>query len=45
MCLACTDRQSHIDTLQDVAKKLMAEGIVGRMAACPDAESLYRLIN
>ena len=45
MCLACTDRTSHMAMLQEIAKKLMADGIVEKMRACRTREELYQLIN
>ena len=43
MCLACTDKTSHIEMLQSVATTLMDEGIVAKMVACKSEEELYSL--
>ncbi|MBR4421440.1 MAG: PTS sugar transporter subunit IIA [Erysipelotrichaceae bacterium] len=45
MCLACTDKESHIGQLQKIARKLMVEGTIGRLAACETKEELYQIIN
>ena len=43
MCLACTDKTSHIEMLQSVATTLMDEEIVAKMVACTSEEELYSL--
>lgn len=43
MCLACTDKTSHIEKLQSIASTLMDEKIVEKMIACKDKEELYSL--
>ena len=43
MCLACTDKTSHIEMLQSIATTLMDEGIVAKMIACTSEEELYSL--
>ena len=43
MCLACTDKTSHIEMLQSVATILMDEEIVAKMVACTSKEELYSL--
>lgn len=45
MCLACTDRESHIARLQGIAEKLMDETFVERMVACSSDQELYELVN
>lgn len=45
MCLACTDKQSHIERLQGIAMKLMSDDIVEKMCACENANDLYALLN
>lgn len=45
LCIACTDNKSHIDTLQAVAEKLMAEGMIGKLASCENEQEIYSLIN
>lgn len=45
MCLACTDKESHIARLQEVAVKLMMDDIVDRICACSTEEELYHLLN
>ncbi|OUN24634.1 PTS sugar transporter subunit IIA [Pseudoflavonifractor sp. An85] len=43
MCLACTDRTSHIDRLQSIASTLMDADSIRRIAACKNKEELYSL--
>ena len=45
MCLACTDKESHIGQLQKIARKLMVEGTIEKLAESETAEELYRIIN
>ena len=45
MCLACTDRESHIEKLSKIAKRLMQAGTVEELAACENDEKLYETIN
>jgi len=45
MCIACIDKTSHIELLQEVAKKLMTDGILNKMKQCKKSEELYALIN
>lgn len=45
MCLACKDKQSHIETLQKVAMKLMSPGLIEKLAECQDIDGLSNLIN
>ncbi|MCR4633002.1 MAG: PTS sugar transporter subunit IIA [Erysipelotrichaceae bacterium] len=45
MCLACTDRQSHMDKIQKIAVRLMEEGTIERLAACKNNEELYEVFN
>lgn len=43
MCLACTDKTSHIEMLQHIATTLMDEDIVKKMIACKNREDLFSL--
>lgn len=45
MCLACTDRESHIARLQGVAEKLMEDGFLDRLCSCSTERELYELVN
>ena len=45
MCLACVDKESHIGQLQKIARKLMVEGTIDKLAESETAEELYRIIN
>lgn len=45
MCLACTDKEAHIQLLSEVARKLMNDGIIDKLLQCKDLEELYQLIN
>ena len=43
MCLACTDRTSHIEQLQVIAEKLMESSSIDKIAACKNKEELFSL--
>jgi PTS system ascorbate-specific IIA component len=45
MCLACTDKATHVDLLSKVAKKLMKENIIDDAAKCTSSDELYHVIN
>lgn len=45
MCLACTDRQSHMEKIQKIALRLMKEGVIEDLAACKTKEELYEVFN
>ena len=45
MCLACTDKSSHISLLSQIAEKLLTEGYLERLARCTDRWQLYQIIN
>ena len=45
MCLACKDKQSHIEKLQKIALRLMEPGMIDALAECKDKEELYQTIN
>ncbi len=45
MCLACTDRESHIERLSKIAMRLMKPGTVEELASCQHDEELYETIN
>ena len=45
MCLACADKTAHIEQLQKIARVLMKEGTIDKLAACETKEELYRIIN
>ena len=45
MCLACTDKATHLDILSKAAKKLMQENFVENAAKCKTLDELYQVIN
>ena len=45
MCLACTDKATHLDLLSKAAKKLMQENFVEHAAKCKTLDELYQVIN
>ncbi len=45
LCLACIDKESHMEKLQKVAMRLMVPGMVERLSECENADALYREIN
>ena len=45
MCLACVDKHSHMEAIQKVGRKLMAEGIIEELTECNNEEEIYQLIN
>jgi len=45
MCLACVDKQSHIEKLQKVAMHLMEKGKIEALIRCENEEELYEMIN
>lgn len=45
MCLACTDKQSHMEGIQKVAMKLMQDNAIENMLSCGSKEELYKFIN
>ena len=45
MCLACTDKQSHMSKIQTIAMKLMQDNAIENILACKDEEELYRFFN
>ena len=45
MCLACTDKESHMAGIQKVAMKLMQDNAIENMLACKTKEELYEFIN
>ena len=45
MCLACTDKATHLDLLSKAAKKLMQENFVEDAAKCKTLDELYQVIN
>ena len=45
MCLACTDKATHLDLLSKAAKKLMQENFVENAAKCKTVDELYHVIN
>ena len=45
MCLACTDKATHLDLLSTAAKKLMQENFVENAAKCKTLDELYQVIN
>ena len=44
MCLACKDNSEHMETLRQVASKLMEKDIISRLQACKDTDELYQLL-
>ena len=45
MCLACKDREAHIEKLQKIATKLMEKDMIDLLAQCETDTDLYDLIN
>ena len=45
MCLACTDKQSHIENLSKIAMRLMKKDMINKLSECKKKEELYELIN
>lgn len=45
MCMACVDKQSHIEHLQKLAMKLMEEGMIDKLGRCETDDELYKTIN
>ena len=45
MCLACKDRETHIEKLQKIATKLMEKDMIDLLAKCETDTDLYDLIN
>jgi len=45
LCLACTDKKSHMEKLQKVAMKLMEQGMIEALGKCQSSEELYKTIN
>ena len=45
MCLACTDKATHLDLLSKAAKKLMQDHFVENAAKCETVDELYHVIN
>lgn len=46
MCLACKDKESHIERLQGIAQKFLDDtNLVDRMRGCKTAEELFSLLN
>ena len=45
MCLACVDKQSHMEGIQKVAIKLMEDNAIENILNCKTNEELYEYIN
>ena len=45
MCLACVDKEQHMSSIQQIAMKLMRDGIIDEMVECKTPEELHKLIN
>ena len=45
MCLACTDRESHIGNLSKIAMRLMEKDMIEKLSLCQSDEELYETIN
>lgn len=45
MCLACTDKKTHVELLSQIAKKLMKEGFIEYIANCSSLDELYQAMN
>ncbi len=45
MCLACTDKVTHLDLMSRIAKKLMKENIIEELTKCGSSDELYHVIN
>lgn len=43
MCLACTDKSSHVERLQSIAGILMEHEIIAKITACQNREAVYAL--
>lgn len=45
LCVACTDRESHVRALQTVAEALMDENVPARLAAAQTVDELYATLH
>lgn len=45
MCLSCTDKETHMQYLQKVAKVLLRPNMITHLEACRTPKEIYRLIN
>jgi len=45
LCLACTDKDSHVVSLEKIAGKLVTDNFVEMANSCETAEDLFNLIN
>jgi len=45
LCLACVDQNSHLESLQQIAGRIMADGTIAKLSACVSVDELYNLIN
>lgn len=45
MCLACTDKTSHIENLSRIAGVLMKKGMIDQIAGCDSEEDIFQLLN
>ena len=45
MCLACVDKQEHMEGIQRVAMKLMQDEAIEKMLMCKSDEELYKYMN
>ena len=45
MCLACTDKATHLDLLSRIAKKLMKDNFIEDATKCTSSDELYHVIN
>ncbi len=45
LCLACIDKISHLDSLKQIAEKLMIDGMLKKLIDCNNDDELYNLIN
>ena len=45
MCLACKDKESHMEGISKVAMRLMKSGMIEALEECDSSEALYETIN
>ena len=44
MCLACTDKSSHIDALKNIATNLLKDNMIDNLLQCQSKEELYKTL-
>lgn len=45
LCLACKDKNSHLENLQKIAEKLMLDGVVDKIKKSKTSQEIYNLLN